>query len=196
VSDENELYEEWRAATDRQDVEQRLYSAVSRHATAVVLEKFPEGHRELPHDIASAVIGRLGKFRQGSKFSTWVHAIAVRKTDEALRKLVRKKKIFDETKVVVADAGEKTEQEDGDEEEMRNRVSAVTRPDFDSSIALDQLSNHLPEEDAALVRYKREGLTSAEIATRLGTTQEAVESRWERLKSRQKKKKVSRPRRL
>ena len=189
MSDENELYEEWCAATDRRDVEKRLYNAVSRHATAVVLEKFPEGHRDLPHDIASAVIGRLEEFRQGSKFSTWVHAIAVRKTDEALRKLVRKRKVFDETKVVVADAREKTEQEGGDEEEMRNRVSAVSRPDFDSSIALDQICSRLPEEDAALVGYKREGLTSPEIAAKLGTTQEAVESRWARLTSRQKKKK-------
>jgi RNA polymerase sigma factor (sigma-70 family) len=190
VSDENELYEEWRAATDRRDVEKRLYSAVSRHATAVVLEKFPEGHRELAHDIASAVIGRLGRFRRQSKFSTWVHEIAVRKTIEALRKLARRKRVFDETKVVVADAGEKAEQEGGGPYEVRNQVSAVTQPDLDSPIALDQLRSHLPEKDAALVIYKREGLTSAEIAAKLGTSQGAVESRWERLKRSQKKKKT------
>jgi RNA polymerase sigma factor (sigma-70 family) len=189
VSDENKLFEEWCGATDRRDVEQRLYRAASRHAAAVVRGKFPEGNPDLIHDIAIAVVGRLGEFNRESKFTTWVHAIAKKKTAEAARKLARRKKVFDLTKVVVADLGDKTEQEGGDASEVRNQVSALTRPDFDSPIALDQLSNHLPKEDAALLGYKREGLTSAEIAVKLGTSQEAVESRWERLKRSQKKKK-------
>lgn len=196
MSDEEELYKEWYATADKRDVEQRVYRGASKHATAVVLEKFPEGNPDLVHDIATEVASRMGEFRRESKFTTWVHAIAKKKTAEAARKLGRRKKVFDLTKVVVADMAEKTEQEGGDANELRNQVSAVTRPDFDSSIALDQLSSHLSEEDAALVRYKREGLTSGEIAAKLGTSQEAVESRWERLKRSQKKKKVSRPRRL
>jgi len=180
VPDENEIYEEWSAATDRREVEERLYRAVSRHAAAVVLTKFPEGHRDLVHNIASAVMGELGTFRAESKFSTSVHRIALLKTYEALRATVCRRKVFDDTKIVVG--GPEEEAENHDHGETAGHVYASTLPDAEARIAFEELFDQLSEEEAALLQYKSEGFSSEEIAAKINISQEAVDSRWARLK--------------
>ncbi len=180
MPDENELYEEWSKATDRREIEERLYRAVSRHAAAVVLTKFPEGHRDLVHNIASAVIGQLGRFRGESKFSTWVHEIASLKTKEALRAKIRYKRVFDETKIVVS--GPEEDRGEDPEAGASHRVYGITMPESDARIAFEELFDQLSEDEATLLQSKSEGFSSEEISTRLGIGREAVDSRWARLK--------------
>ncbi len=181
--DENELYEEWWNTPEdqRPDVERRLFAAVRPHAQAVLWEKLGENNPDLTHDIVVAVVNQLADFRRECKFSTWVHEIASRKADEELRKRMRRRKVFDETKEVL-------DERHAEEGEVANAVYPSETPDFDSPIEFDQLCAKLPQEDAALLRYKNEGLSSEEIAAKMGIGQEAVDSRWARLKSKVRKK--------
>ena len=186
MPDENELYKQWRSATDRRHVEEKLYRAVSRHAAAVVLSKFPEGCRDLVPDIAAAVMSRIESFRGESKFSTWVHAIAKLKTAEALRTKKIEERVFDATKVVVSgpdeNIGEYLENGAGESLRTTNLVYAETHSDFDGPIAFEELCDRLSDEEEALLNYKCEGLSSYEIASKFGINAEALDSRWARLK--------------
>ena len=186
MPDENQLYEEWSAATDRREIEERLYRAVSRHAAAVVFSKFPEAYQDLIPNIAAAVMGQLGEFRGESKFSTWVHSIALNKTNEALRSQGDREKVFDDTKVIVSAPRERTEEhsvsEGGESLPSGAEVYAVSHPDFDSPMLLEEICRQLTEEEASLIGYKGEGLTSEEIGAKLGIGREALDSRWARLK--------------
>jgi RNA polymerase sigma factor (sigma-70 family) len=175
VLNENELYLKWRTArgTERETLRERLYHAVKKHAAAVVWRRFPEGYWDLPHDTAANVICKLETFRGRSKFSTWVHEISERKIDEALRKHIRSKAVFDRTKVI-------EEIEEGPQK-ARNRVD-VAQPDFDRPIALKEFCKHLSKNHAALLLYKLSGSRSKEIAMKMGISQEAVDSKWARLK--------------
>ena len=178
MSDENELYEQWRGAAEgeRCDLETRLFQKVLRHAKAVVWIGLHERNPDLAQDIALAVLRNLSGFRGDSKFSTWVQAIAERKVDEELRKRIRRRNVFDERKVVVTNP---------EEEEVVGAVHPTELPDFDSGIAFGEICRRLPtEEDAMLLRCKRDGMSSVEIAARMGISQEAVDSRWARLKPR------------
>jgi RNA polymerase sigma factor (sigma-70 family) len=175
--DENELYEKWLGTgeADRNEVEGQLSTSVQRHAQAVVWENLQETHPDSVQKIVMAVMTQLGAFRGKSKFSTWVHAIAQHIVDEELRRRTRYRQVFDETKSVATDP----------HEEIENRARSVVPtilPDFEGPIAFAEFSEGLSDEDAALLRYKRDGLSSKEAAERMGTTVEAVDSRWARLK--------------
>jgi len=177
MSDENELYQTWLATdgAERNDVEEQLSGAVQRHAQAVVWENLQETHPDSVQKIVLAVMTQLGAFRRESKFSTWVHAIAQHIVDEELRRRTRHRQVFDETKSVVTDP----------HDEIENRARGVVPtiiPDFEGPIAFAEFSEGLSDEDAALLRYKRDGLSSKEAAERMGTTVEALDSRWARLK--------------
>jgi RNA polymerase sigma factor (sigma-70 family) len=177
--DENELYEKWRNARgmEQETLREKLYHAVKRHAAAIVWKKFPEGYWDVPNDIAANVICKLDTFRGRCKFSTWVHEISKRNTDEAIRKLIRSKAVFDRTKVV-----EEDETDADGSEKARNRVYATVRPDFDRPIAFKEFCKHLSKNHAALLLYKLSGSRSKEIAMKMGISQEAVDSKWARLK--------------
>ena len=175
--DENALYERWREAgkEERPELEKLLYRAVRDHAATVAWKKYPEGCRELAHDVASDTIRRLENFRRKCKFSTWVHEIATRKAMEARRKLGRSKQVFDLTKIV-------SDADPGTEPEMRNRVNPVIRPNLDRSIDVKEALKRLPKDHATLLAYKCWGLSSAEIAVKLNISQEAVDSKWARIR--------------
>src|SRR5262249_42872582 len=158
---------------ERQALLERLYRAVKKHAAAVVWSKFPEAYLDLPSDIAATVICRLESFRGNGTFSTWVHEISKRKTNEALRKLIRSKKIFNRTKTL-----EEIELETP--KRGQHPLHAV-EPNPDLVIEVKDFCKQLPKSHAALYAYKRFGLHSKEIAAKLGITQEAVDSRWARL---------------
>jgi len=128
--DENQLYKKWHDARgkEREDLREELYYAVKKHAASLVWKKAPED-RDLPHDIAAAVICRLEGFKRRCKFSTWVHAISARQIDEALRKKIRSRAVFDETKIV----------EDRDVEaqgKLHSGVSAIENPNLDQLIGI------------------------------------------------------------
>jgi RNA polymerase sigma factor (sigma-70 family) len=131
-------------------------------------------------EITAGVMIQIGKFRRQSKFSTWVHEIAVRKAKQYIRGKVRARKVFDEYVAVV---------ESHDDDFLQPRVGEIipsVTPQLESKIAVKELQENLSKEDAAVLRYKQEGRTSKEIAEAMGTTVEAVDSRSARLKPRVK----------
>lgn len=180
---ENKLYAEWLKTepANRGDVEAKLYAAVKRHAQAVLWTKLNEAPDDLVASVGDAVITQLTKFRRKSKFSTWVQGIAQRKAKQYIRGKVRARKIFDEYTVVV---------ESEEEDALDRRVGEITpsvSPDAEGEIAVTKFRENLSAEDAALLQHKEEGLKGKEIAQKMGTTVEAVDSRWARLKPRVKK---------
>jgi RNA polymerase sigma factor (sigma-70 family) len=182
MPDENELYAMWLAANPRErgQIEEKLHPVIRAHARAVVSKKFPEARFELPDYIADTVLFQLTKFRRECKFSTWVHKISVRMTDEELRRLIRSRKVFDRTKVVPRVA----EEEPG---YVRGSEYPIVLPKFDSRIAFRELFPPLSQDQRKLLRYKIRHVPSSKIAKKLRISQEAVDSRWARLKPQLKK---------
>jgi len=177
MPDENELYEQWRSASEgeRWEVEGKLFQRVLSHMCAVVCETLHEWNPDVVQDAALAVWRGLSRFRRESTFSTWVHSIAKHKTYAEIRRRVRRRRVFDECKVVVANPAE-------DEEERDHEVCPINLPDLEGPMAFVELCKELPQDDASLVEYKREGMSADEIAAKMGIGQEAVDSRWARLK--------------
>ena len=133
--DENELYDEWRSAPEekRCEVEEKLLQKVLSHARAVVWETLHEWNPDIVQDVAIAVWRGLSRFRRESKFSTWVHSIAKYKAYEEIRNRVRRRRVFDERKVVVANPG--------DDKENDRAVYPTTLPNLEgpSSAAMSIL---------------------------------------------------------
>ena len=181
---ENKLYAKWLEAepADRGDIEAKLYAAVKRHAQAVLWNKLDEAPDDLVASVAEAVITQLPKFQGKSKFSTWVQGIAQRKTKQYIRGKVRARKVFDEyTAVVESTAAGESE----DENSLDRRIGVITpsvSPQVEGEIAVKQFRESLSKEDATLLQHKEQGLASKDIAERTGSTVEAVDSRWARLK--------------
>ena len=161
---------------------------MKKHAAAVVWKKFPERYSDVPSDIAASVICQLESFRGECKFSTWVHEIATRKTDEALRKEIRTRAVFDTTKIVGEKPAGESEPDSDETDRARDHVCPTVRPDFDFPIAIKERCKQLSKTHAALLAYKVSGLSSNEIAAKLEISQEAVDSRWARLNRAMKKK--------
>jgi len=177
--EENELYAKWLETdpAERGDVEAKLCGAVSRHAQAVLWKKLGEAPPDLVEAVAAAVMTGLREFRRECRFSTWVHEIAERKAKEYIRGRVRARKVFDENVAVVEDHR--------DDDFLVSRVGEIipsVSPQLEGEIAAKELLEGLPNEDAALLRHKLNGLKSKEIAEAMGTTVEAVDSRWARLR--------------
>jgi RNA polymerase sigma factor (sigma-70 family) len=185
MSNENDLYKKWLTAPEgkRKGLAEEIYSAVRTHARTVVFKRLPEVRADLPHDIAADVIQRLGAFRGECKFSTWVHEICNRKVNEALRKLIRSKAVFDRTRVVGVQ-----ETDAGEPGNMRNHADGITHVDFDRRISLEKACKQLSENHAKLLRYKIEGWSSDEIAAKTGKTRKAVDSQLARLSRKLRKK--------
>ena len=175
----NTLYEMWRNATpdERPEIERKLFAAVRRHAQAVVIMKLAENSPDLVVNIAGDAIAQLarGQFREDSLFSTWVQGIAKRKIGEELRGRTRRRRVIDDR--ISVDALEERDEEE-DEGQYRPRRQANV-PNFDANILLDQV---LLPRDKELASLKHEGFSSKEIAARIGISEEAVNSRWRRLK--------------
>lgn len=175
--EENELYAKWLEtdAAERGDVEAKLCAAVSRHSQAVLWNKLGEAPPDLVQAVAAAVMTQIRDFRRECQFSTWVQEIAQRKAKEYIRGRVRARKVFDENVAVV-------ERVSDDDEPRVGEIIPSVSPQLEGEIAVKELFASLPNEDAALLRYKEAGLKSKEIAEAMGASVEAVDSRWARLK--------------
>jgi RNA polymerase sigma factor (sigma-70 family) len=181
---ENALYEVWHSSTteQRHDVERRLFAAVTRHAKAVVFIKLQEKAPDLVANIAGDALRQLarGQFRGACLFSTWVQAIALRKINEEIRRRTRQRRVIDDrTSVDDLEKWTTVDLEEGGEGVAYRSRQQIKLPNFDAKILLDQVLSH---EDKELVGLKHEGLSSEEIAAKIGISKEAVNSRWRRLK--------------
>lgn len=181
---ENKLYAEWleSAPADRWAVEAKLYSAVKRHVQAVLWIQLNENPPDdLVGKATAAVMMALGRFRKKSKFSTFVHEVADRTGKEYLRGKIRARKVFDEyTEVVESDREDALEHRAGE-------VTPSVSPQVEGEIAVREFRQSLSKEDASLLQHKEEGLQSKEIAEKMGSTVEAVDSRLARLKPKVRK---------
>jgi RNA polymerase sigma factor (sigma-70 family) len=187
MSDENEVYQKWLGTpeAERAEIEEQLCALVKKHAQAVVWNMLQENNPDLAQIIVAAVMTKPGAFRgeNNSKFSTWVHAIAENKVNEELRNRTHYRAVFDEKVAVVSDPDEESDSH------ALEIVPAVS-PDLVGPIAFAEFSDSLSHEDAALLRHKKEGLSSKEAAEKMGTTVEAIDSRWARLKPKLERKKL------
>ena len=101
MPDENELYQAWRDAgpEDREELTRQLFASVQRHARAVIWIRLDEidDHviEDLAQEVAIAAL-REGRFKERSRFSTWVQAIAYRKCWQELRSRTRRRAVFDD----------------------------------------------------------------------------------------------------
>lgn len=184
AQDENELYAQWLKTdpANRRDIEAKLYAAVKSHVQAVLWKLLNEPAPDLVHEAANAVMMQLGGFRQKSKFSTWVEGIARHKAKQYIRGKVRARKVFDEYVKVV-----EIRIEDDYAKPRAKEVVPTVFPQLDGEIRVHEFRKSLSQADAELLRYKEQGLKSKQIAERTGTTVEAVDSRWARLKPKLKK---------
>jgi len=161
---EDELYAQWRHApgADKPDLEEKLFNEVLKHDTAVIWGKLGESNHDLAHDIASDTIKNLGKFREQSKFSTWVQGIAKKKILHELRTRVRRRRVFDE-------------QADYEKELGKRKLDASG--DIEASILLEGIRRGLTSNEGLLLDAMIERLNTAEIAEKFGISEDAAESR-------------------
>ena len=175
-SDENELYAQWRDAPDMEKprFEKPLFDRLLHHARAVIwlktYERDPEWEN-LASDIASAAIKNLSleRFKEGSKFSTYVEGIARNKINEELERRITKR----ETTYVSANPEDDITLKDDKAEAAFDKV--------EKDADLERLVKELRGKDYVLLQCKLDGMTTAEAAERLGDSEDAAESRWRRL---------------
>lgn len=168
LPNENELYEQWRAApvADRKLLEDQLYSKVRKHAAAIVVRRFPDADPQLARDIAADVLRQLETFRRESEFSTWVYSFAIYKIKQEIRRRVRYRRVIDDT-IAIEDVDTK---------------KGCENQNWTTSIDLERLRRGLTRDESILFDLKHEGLTDREIARKLKRGQDAIESSWCRLK--------------
>ena len=187
----NDLYEQWRTAPEdgKQSLEGEIYKAACRRASPLVRRGFPRGNPDLMEDIATEVVCELDSFHGESKFTAWINGIARRKTAEALRKLVREKRVFDLQKAVVSDP--KPKNENG--QCCRGEIAPKSTPDFDARILCREVKELLSERDTILIDYKYNGLSDGEIAGKEHISKVAVQSREARLRRKVEKENILHP---
>lgn len=180
-TDENDLYTQWREASDaaKAELETQLFSALQRHATAVMWKKIPEADKNLARDIASVVMKQLAEFKGESKFSTWVHRIVLNRCNMYLREKEVAKGRFYVSKNPDYDP------------KLRDPKAKAAFDRVEEAIDLEPLNlwvEKLPKKDYVLLDCMADEMTMAEAAEKLGVSEDAAESHWRRLKARLKKK--------
>lgn len=176
MPDENELYERWRNTTggERADVEAALFTAVKRHARAVVYEQLNETNPDLVHEIAKSAIQRLSSFRGQSKFSTWVQGIAKNKIKAEIRRRTRYRRVFNEWLWV--------DETEGDDDDPRGIGPLSVTPRPESAIAYQQLWKGLSPRERVLLSGMLDGKDQNQLAKELHMSPEAVQSARRRLR--------------
>jgi RNA polymerase sigma factor (sigma-70 family) len=178
---EDELYAQWCKASEKQkpDLEEKLFKEVLKHDTAVIWQKLGESNNDLAHDIASDTIKNLGKFREQSKFSTWVQGIANNQIKQELRRRKRSRRVFDEYSDVFEHVG--------DEKELTDPKASAAVLEMEDRRVREGLRKQLSAEEYVLLECMCERVSTAGIAERLKITDDAVESRCRRLKKKLQK---------
>jgi RNA polymerase sigma factor (sigma-70 family) len=177
--EENELYARWLKVPDEDKtvLEKKLFEAVRKHASAVVWTKLRENNPELASNVALAVIERLGQFRQRAKFGTWVHKIALNMVNMELRKRSTSRGRY----------AEYDDSNPGQAETFSGPFSAATIDRVEQRLILERVKREVSGKDYIVLECKLDDMSTAEIAERLGMTEDAAESHWRRLKLRLRK---------
>lgn len=195
IERQNDLYRQWRYAPDddKPAIAKDLFNEVRHHAQNMVWRRIPEqGKSSLAHDIASVVIEKLGEFRgvgeggKEAKFTTWVHQIVLNMNNLELRKrsTTREKFVeYDEDNPEVALVAT------GIPKGVRNVYD-----DVEERILLDRLRREVSAKEYSLLECMIEGMSTADIAGKLGISEDAAESRGRRLVKKLQEK-LSKPRR-
>jgi RNA polymerase sigma factor (sigma-70 family) len=180
-TDENERYEQWRDSPEEQKKELagQLYGSVLRHAKAVIWLTIHEVQDNLASELAATVIMQLPRFKGEAKFSTWVHRIILNHCYQ----LIRQRKVAKKRFYVSEDLEDDINLKDSKAEAAFEGVEKA----LDSG-RLEHLIRALPKKDYVLLHCRLDEMTMAETALKLGDSEDAVESRWRRLKTRLKKK--------
>jgi RNA polymerase sigma factor (sigma-70 family) len=177
---ENELYAQWRDASDAEKpkMEKKLFNSILRRARNVIWKKIPEAHEDLARDIASVVIEQLAEFKgqNKSEFTTWEHRIILNQCNVHLRKKVKDRKRF-----YVSESPE-------DDIKLADSKAKYAFDRVEEGLDLERLVQTLPRKDHVLLGCVLDGMTMLEAAEKLGDTEDAAESRLRRLKARLKKK--------
>ena len=133
---------------------------------------------DLSHEIAKAALN-VDRFKEESRFSTWVQAIASRKCWEELRRRTRRRAVFD--------AWPEPDDEDDDFQIADDRAEENFAR-VDVTVSVEQLAEDLNPEEEQLLMMVLDGLDQNVIAARLGITPHAAESRRRRLRGKLRKK--------
>jgi RNA polymerase sigma factor (sigma-70 family) len=172
---EDGLYQKWRDAlgAEQKTLESLLFEAVERHVRIAVWQRLHESNPDVTQEIFSAVNRNMLRFKGESKFSTWVNAIAKYKVAEEIRRRRRHRKLFNDSVDVF---------------DKFNEDLWQYQPDFTDGIAIDELAKGLSGDEQLILWGKRDQFTDKEIGERLDMTEDAVESKWRRLKKRMRTK--------
>jgi RNA polymerase sigma-70 factor (ECF subfamily) len=175
---QNELYEKWRNASNEEKptVAEELFREVLKHARAVVWRRVPEASRDLPREIASAVIERLGEFREGSEFTTWVHRIALNMSNLELRARDKSKKRLLEY-----------DDDNFDESAMPEPRAAGMIAEVENQVFLHRMKKELSAKDYVVLECMIDQKNTPEIAEVLGDSRAATESRARRVRTKVQK---------
>lgn len=144
---------------DRQRVYRAVQPEVARIARRALRGQAPPD--ELIHDICAQVVLSLSRYRGDCAFSTWVHSLVVRHARKWIRDSLSRRRI----------QGSPGTTDIVDLRPLPDDALDVRRMARSAFVALNQLSIR---ERLCFVRVAVEGCSTEEVATELGTTQEAV----------------------
>jgi len=180
---ENEVFAEWLKA-DREHkpaLEAELRRLLSRHAYAVCWQQVQERLPDIVNICVFSVMRQAeqGKFREGSKFSTWFEAIVRKRCMSYL-----KAKITQSQREVSLDA--MLESPHGVPEEVAEKSSV--KPDehegLDARAKVKEILLALQGRDRKLLELKLDGLSDEEIGAQLGVSHLAVRLQWHKIRKR------------
>jgi RNA polymerase sigma-70 factor (ECF subfamily) len=168
-TDENELYAKLRDASDAEkpELEGKLFSALIKHAEAVMWRKIPEADKRLARDIASAVMEHLAEFKGESKFSTWTHSIILNHCYQYLREKDKNRDRYY--------ASENPEDDINLQDTRTEAAFAKVVQAVDLEL-IDRLAKELPPEEYCVWECWRDGMTMKAIAEKLGISEDKVEN--------------------
>jgi RNA polymerase sigma-70 factor (ECF subfamily) len=135
------------------------------------MSKYPNDREDLYQIVILKILKRANSFRGNSTVSSWIFRIA----QNAFLDFIRKNK----TRDAVFDLNSPLNGEEGDERvyQLRQRVSP-TETEIINSVFMGSLLKDLSSDERAIIEMKKAGLSSTEIAKRIGITKSTFTTRF------------------
>lgn len=164
---ENQAFEKWKLSTgpEKELCLMDLVSELRKHAYSVCWLRVPDHRDEFGGIVNAAVwraIAKAGDFRGEARFGTWFHRIAVNECNRVLKS--KQTHESESLETITEELGEEKDPE--------------------KAILFRELVSGLGEEDQKLIALQLGGYSAEEIGVELGISQNAVGTRWSRLKER------------